>query len=219
MIIQLIFLLSGKDYYFITTSSSDDLYRRVGGRCASHHMKVAFKVADNVQHRTTNQPLVNVPRMKLHPLYPPGTTSAAEAEADDEHKDFMYRHQNPSKKRPAMLGNDDFSAPPNRGHPNDVIKHEASRLASITSSSSSAASQALHWNLCAVIILVLKLYWEERFISQTVLTFYKYILIAVIINLCVHYGDRWKIFCAFGQAQSRQWWTSNLWTQLRIIWL
>ncbi|CAL4212737.1 unnamed protein product, partial [Meganyctiphanes norvegica] len=34
----------GQDYYFISTSSKDDLYRRIGGRCTTHHMKVVFKV-------------------------------------------------------------------------------------------------------------------------------------------------------------------------------
>ena len=37
----------GEDYYFISTSAKDDLYRRAGGHCSSHHMKVAFKVANN----------------------------------------------------------------------------------------------------------------------------------------------------------------------------
>ncbi|XP_012136771.1 ephrin [Megachile rotundata] len=34
----------GHDYYFISTSSKDDLHLRVGGRCASDNMKVVFKV-------------------------------------------------------------------------------------------------------------------------------------------------------------------------------
>ncbi|KAK4021999.1 hypothetical protein OUZ56_007486 [Daphnia magna] len=34
----------GQDYYFISTSSKDDLHRRIGGRCSSHNMKVVFKV-------------------------------------------------------------------------------------------------------------------------------------------------------------------------------
>lgn len=29
----------GKDYYFVSTSSKEDLYQRVGGRCSTHHMK------------------------------------------------------------------------------------------------------------------------------------------------------------------------------------
>ncbi|RXG67999.1 Ephrin-B1, partial [Armadillidium vulgare] len=34
----------GQDYYFISTSSNDDLHRRIGGRCTTHNMKVVFKV-------------------------------------------------------------------------------------------------------------------------------------------------------------------------------
>ncbi|XP_023248489.1 ephrin-B2 [Copidosoma floridanum] len=34
----------GRDYYFISTSSKDDLHRRIGGRCTTHNMKVVFKV-------------------------------------------------------------------------------------------------------------------------------------------------------------------------------
>ncbi len=39
--------LPGRDYYFISTSSRNDLHRRVGGGCSSHHMKMIFKVHDN----------------------------------------------------------------------------------------------------------------------------------------------------------------------------
>ncbi|XP_048512254.1 ephrin-B1 isoform X2 [Athalia rosae] len=35
---------AGKDYFFISTSSKDDLHRRIGGRCTTHNMKVVFKV-------------------------------------------------------------------------------------------------------------------------------------------------------------------------------
>ncbi|CAA9995348.1 unnamed protein product [Nesidiocoris tenuis] len=34
----------GQDYYFISTSSKEDLHRRIGGRCSSNNMKVVFKV-------------------------------------------------------------------------------------------------------------------------------------------------------------------------------
>ena len=37
----------GQDYYFISTSSRDDLHRRVGGGCATHNMRMIFKVHDN----------------------------------------------------------------------------------------------------------------------------------------------------------------------------
>ena len=34
----------GKDYHFISTSSKDDLYLRIGGMCLSNNMKIVFKV-------------------------------------------------------------------------------------------------------------------------------------------------------------------------------
>ncbi|XP_046453795.1 ephrin-A5-like isoform X2 [Daphnia pulex] len=46
----------GQDYYFISTSSRDDLHRRIGGRCSSHNMKVVFKVcckAEDLDKGTT----------------------------------------------------------------------------------------------------------------------------------------------------------------------
>ncbi|XP_050742822.1 uncharacterized protein LOC108036018 isoform X2 [Drosophila biarmipes] len=47
--------LPGNDYYFISTSSRDDLYRRIGGRCSTNNMKVVFKVccAAEEKNKTT----------------------------------------------------------------------------------------------------------------------------------------------------------------------
>jgi len=39
----------GQSYYLISTSTKRDLHRRVGGYCATHNMKMMFKVADNTQ--------------------------------------------------------------------------------------------------------------------------------------------------------------------------
>ncbi len=44
----------GKDYYFISTSSREDLHRRVGGGCASNNMRMVFRVADNSYDYQTN---------------------------------------------------------------------------------------------------------------------------------------------------------------------
>merc|ERR1712241_1338034 len=35
----------GHSYYFISTSSKNDLHRRVGGGCSTHNMKITFRVA------------------------------------------------------------------------------------------------------------------------------------------------------------------------------
>ena len=37
----------GQNYYLISTSTTRDIHRRVGGYCSSHNMKMIFKVADN----------------------------------------------------------------------------------------------------------------------------------------------------------------------------
>lgn len=37
----------GQNYYFISTSSKNDLHRRVGGGCSTNNMKVTFKVAED----------------------------------------------------------------------------------------------------------------------------------------------------------------------------
>ena len=68
----------GRDYYFISTSSRNDLYRRLGGRCSSHNMRVIFKVADNSNNNLTEldhdnghheDKHVNVPRRKEQPQF------------------------------------------------------------------------------------------------------------------------------------------------------
>merc|ERR1711971_673694 len=54
----------GQDVYFISTSNSNNVHRRVGGYCSSHNMKMIFKVADNREE--TNTINVNQPR-KVEP--------------------------------------------------------------------------------------------------------------------------------------------------------
>ena len=44
----------GKDYYFITTSVPGNLHGKFGGRCASHNMKVIFKVANTTRPKITS---------------------------------------------------------------------------------------------------------------------------------------------------------------------
>jgi ephrin-B len=51
----------GQDYYFISTSTPEDLHRRVGGGCATHNMKMVFKVANN-KLPTEHHVQINGPR-------------------------------------------------------------------------------------------------------------------------------------------------------------
>jgi len=43
----------GRDYYFISTSSPDDLHLRVGGYCQTNNMKLVFKVAQTNRFLTS----------------------------------------------------------------------------------------------------------------------------------------------------------------------
>ena len=47
---------AGKDYYFMSTSSKQDLRGRSGGMCRSHNMKLVFKVADINSNAIGNPP-------------------------------------------------------------------------------------------------------------------------------------------------------------------
>ncbi|XP_016979596.1 uncharacterized protein LOC108044943 [Drosophila rhopaloa] len=49
--------LPGNDYYFISTSSKDDLYRRIGGRCSTNNMKVVFKVCCAAEDKNRTTPI------------------------------------------------------------------------------------------------------------------------------------------------------------------
>ena len=52
----------GQDYYFISTSSRDDLHRRVGGGCHTHNMKMIFKVHQKLaeEEDLSGEPLTNL---------------------------------------------------------------------------------------------------------------------------------------------------------------
>ena len=66
----------GHDYYFISTSSRDDLHRRVGGGCSTHNMKMIFKVhqkpsEDILEPLSNYLPIEDSPK----PTERPATTS------------------------------------------------------------------------------------------------------------------------------------------------
>jgi hypothetical protein len=90
----------GQDYYFISTSSTSDLHRRVGGGCSSNNMKLIFKVADGdkknddkdiVEENVVDGVNPDVDRvnpdveqkevkMKYHPWHLPSTVSQQHSE-------------------------------------------------------------------------------------------------------------------------------------------
>lgn len=55
----------GQDYYFISTSTGrrDGLHQRLGGRCATHNMKVIFKVCCRGQSKSKSKVCQSVSRI------------------------------------------------------------------------------------------------------------------------------------------------------------
>ena len=165
----------GEDYYFISTSAKGDLYRRVGGHCSSHHMKMAFKVANNKNDdRTTTtrpmRPVVNIPRQTTNvdndvPVDADADASSNETDnSNDDDEDDLFqtfwsgkgflsrpgRPVPPSASRPSKKRDDSFER-----RSNDVVKHEASRMASRCSSVTQPSLLAL------VIVVAVSAFWRQ----------------------------------------------------------
>ncbi|KAK9890056.1 hypothetical protein WA026_008864 [Henosepilachna vigintioctopunctata] len=103
----------GKDYYFISTSSGDDLHRRVGGRCLTNNMKIVFKVccAENQTTTTTTRYMMPSTAFSwpIRPTAGPTTTTTMLWAPRTE--------QIPSKKPTKKTNEYDK-------HPNEVVKNE-----------------------------------------------------------------------------------------------
>ncbi|XP_040580028.1 ephrin-B1-like [Lepeophtheirus salmonis] len=117
----------GKDYYFISTSSPNDLKSKNGGRCSTHNMKIAFKVASRDHERSSSSPIESLSNKKN--VYPLSINTP--------------RRRRPFTTRmpPTRILDNRFGKilPPiyeeaQFRHPNDVVKHEASRMEVITDS-------------------------------------------------------------------------------------
>ena len=88
----------GQTYYLISTSTSRDIHRRVGGYCSSHNMKMTFRVADNTEETQTQDNLVqinlNEPRkvpvsLRQEPQYP----RVWSARVPQHRNDYIYYYK------------------------------------------------------------------------------------------------------------------------------
>lgn len=123
----------GQDYYFISTSSKDDLHRRIGGRCATNNMKVIFKVCcrpEDSYNQSVRHLAKNTSIYSLAPTSPPSTTvpsyirsftSRSKPSLTNVHYGVTYEPsaetQMPNK--PTTKKTQEF-----QHHPNEVVKNE-----------------------------------------------------------------------------------------------
>uniref|UniRef100_A0A1B6J675 Ephrin RBD domain-containing protein n=1 Tax=Homalodisca liturata TaxID=320908 RepID=A0A1B6J675_9HEMI len=116
----------GMDYYFISTSSKDDLHRRIGGRCSTNNMKVVFKVCCSPDEMHNNQTVSHA-----HAATTPAVTSVStpapvshppshRPTVQVQHPTFAPRpttHYDVPK--PTTKKSSEFDK-----HPNEVVKNE-----------------------------------------------------------------------------------------------
>jgi hypothetical protein len=129
----------GQDYYFISTSSTKDLHRRVGGSCSTHNMKVIFKIAQNSEHSKPSGPSINVPRSL--------TTSEDQSISENMgYKDILRPIED---VRSFHSGLDQITKGRYDRDHNNVVKQEASTM---TGSSSSSSPSLLSFSVFPVIL-------------------------------------------------------------------
>jgi len=113
----------GKDYFFISTSWKDDLYRKDGGSCKFNNMKIIFKVADNQDESQiipSKPPAINTPR-KTYEL-----SSSDVIRPIEDVRAFHTSLELASHKRP-VVDEDKYRDLIRRGH---QVKQEASTMSS-----------------------------------------------------------------------------------------
>lgn len=106
--------LPGHDYYFISTSTSDDLHRRIGGSCSSHNMKIVFKVWDSKASTST-----------YNPIKPSATWWSITTRTTT---------QQTTTRSTTRLTTTTKKSKPYKKHPNEVVKSEELTLGAFSSS-------------------------------------------------------------------------------------
>ena len=160
----------GKSYYLISTSTTRDLHRRVGGYCSTHNMKMVFKVADNseksnsvnenavdqeggedsgdsgedVENLRRSSPFYSALVPSLSPTPSPSSTPVYYYRARGESKDFTYYS---SPRDLVKLRKTILSRSKQEDEENETLKAEK-LLSSTSSSSSLSLSLPLYLCLC-----------------------------------------------------------------------
>ena len=155
----------GRDYYFISTSTNGDLHRRVGGKCSTHNMKIQFKVADN-RHEAGQGHHAHRPSVPGRAPPSPNGNKVVNRPREDQQVNGRNRPLDVNRRGYPLSGNKKlpmyygdlgyFDGQAERDgrnnrdkkhkeyevHPNEIIKHEASRMASAAAASAPSGGNA-----------------------------------------------------------------------------
>ena len=154
----------GKSYYLISTSTTRDLHRRVGGYCNTHNMKMVFKVADNSEEPNSvnenvvekdgsagevgdlrrSSPFYSALVPSLTPTPSPSSTPVYYYRARGESKDFTYYY---SPRDLVKLRKTILSRSKQQDEENETLKAEK-LLSSSSASLSISLALSLSLSLC-----------------------------------------------------------------------
>ncbi|XP_054279859.1 ephrin-B1 isoform X2 [Macrosteles quadrilineatus] len=114
----------GQDYYFISTSSKDDLHRRIGGRCSTNNMKVVFKVCcrpDEMHNNQISHAATTTAVTSVSTSTPVSHMPSHRPTAPVPHPTFAPRPPtiNYDSPKPTTKKSSEYDK-----HPNEVVKNE-----------------------------------------------------------------------------------------------
>jgi ephrin-B len=139
----------GQDYYFISTSSRNDLHRRVGGGCSSNNMKVVFRVAPDEHQEDDNNHVASSSEDLARPLSRTPKLQFPWSRERDFRRTFSYYNYDSSDSNAPSKKSADYS-----DDVNEVVKHEASVMPS-SSAAGKSCIVASSWTLVTTLVLLL----------------------------------------------------------------
>ncbi|CAI6353856.1 unnamed protein product [Macrosiphum euphorbiae] len=150
----------GQDYYFISTSSKDDIHRRIGGRCSTNNMKVVFKVCCRPEDQQNNQNLAPRPTQNAgnpqrlpfpgsthgYPARPPSVYASSTQQPSLAGKQPPFGATGPSvnNNKPSHKKSSEYDK-----HPNEVVKNEE-----LTYNGAGAIAASMSAKALAILVLV-----------------------------------------------------------------
>uniref|UniRef100_A0A1B6CNF4 Ephrin RBD domain-containing protein n=2 Tax=Clastoptera arizonana TaxID=38151 RepID=A0A1B6CNF4_9HEMI len=112
----------GQDYYFISTSSKDDLHRRIGGRCFTNNMKMVFKVCcrpDDLHNQTVSHVASTTQIASISTLAPTSRPLPSQRPPTSSHPPQTLKPTTFELPKSTSKKSNEFDK-----HPNEVVKNE-----------------------------------------------------------------------------------------------
>jgi len=154
----------GNDYYFISTSSKNDLHRRVGGGCSTNNMKIVFRVAEDLKSNSISQTEdVEASGNDLHPpqiepWFPNQSTQPESGDLAPYH--YPMTEVERAESEAEVFGGTFFRRESRTNNNNNSPQREASRMHSAAQRPRS--EHQLHFLIAAALVTLMPLFLRQR---------------------------------------------------------